>query len=163
MRGRLGPISSSTMVAALGALVVVLVPVVTACGGSSAGEVSVPSVVGRPIDKAVNSVSEAGFTVSVSRTTSRLEAGRVLSQSPAADSKAPTDTEVLLVVSSGQHLQRVPDVTGTAVNEAATEIQTAGFVANLVKEADAAPVGTVAKTDPPANSPAPAGSVVEVF
>src|SRR3954470_5671842 len=113
MRGGQRAGSSSGTVAALGALVVVLGLVVTACGGSSASEVAVPSVVGRPIDKAVNSVSEAGFTVTVSRTTSRLEAGRVLSQSPAADSKAPTDTEVLLVVSSGQHLERVPDVTGT--------------------------------------------------
>src|SRR4051794_9337158 len=153
MRGRLGPISSSTMVAALGALVVVLVPVVTACGDSSAGEVIVPSVVGRPIDKAVNSLSEAGFTVTVSRTTSRLEAGRVVSQLPAADSKVPEDTEVLLDVSSGQYLERVPDVMGQAADEAATAIQTAGFGVSLVKLADSAPVGTVVRTDPPANSP----------
>src|SRR3954447_4481705 len=131
MRGRLGPISSSTMVAALGALVVVLGLVVTACGGSSAGEVTVPSVVGRPIDKAVNSLSQAGFTVTVSRTTSRLEAGRVVSQLPAADSKVAKDTEVLLDVSSGQYLERVPDVTGKAVNDASTAIQTAGFDVSL--------------------------------
>jgi serine/threonine-protein kinase len=149
--------------AVVGGLIVVLLLPLAACGGSTTSTVAVPSVVGRQIDKAVNSVSQAGFTVTVSRTTSRLGAGRVVSQSPAADSKVPKDTEVRLVVSSGQYLERVPDVTGKTAADASTAIQSAGFDVSLVNGADSAPVGTAVKTDPPANSPAPVGSVVEIL
>jgi hypothetical protein len=68
------------------AAILVVVGTVAGCGDDEG--TNVPSVVGEPVDAAVNTLSEAGFPVSVSRTPSRETPGSVVSQSPEGDTDA---------------------------------------------------------------------------
>jgi eukaryotic-like serine/threonine-protein kinase len=143
------------------AAILVVVGTVAGCGDDEG--TNVPSVVGEPVDAAVNTLSEAGFPVSVSRTPSRETPGSVVSQSPEGDTDAAEDTTVNLVVSIGEYSVNVPDVKGATVNEATATVQSAGFVASLVGKASSAPQGTVFETQPAANTSASVGSTVQLF
>jgi serine/threonine-protein kinase len=140
---------------------VALALVVAACGGSSA-EGSVPSVTGKPVDRAVNELSEAGFLVSISRKPSRTKPGLVVSQAPAADESSARDTTVALEVSVGEYLDKVPPVNGQSVDTATETIQSAGFAVSVVGVSDNAAAGTAIGTEPAADTQAPVGSVVEL-
>jgi beta-lactam-binding protein with PASTA domain len=143
------------------ALLAALALAVAGCGGES--ETSVPSVVGKPVDSAVNDLSEAGLPVSISRTSSSEKPGQVVSQTPAADESVPNDTTVVLEVSVGEYVQKVPSVTGQGVDEATATLQSAGFAVGLVGTSNAATPGTVVETEPAADTQAPVGSVVELI
>jgi beta-lactam-binding protein with PASTA domain len=143
------------------ALLAAMAIATAACGGSD--ETSVPSVVGEPVDEAVNTLSEAGFPVSISRTSSTEKPGQVVSQTPAADEDVESDTTVVLEVSVGEYVQKVPSVEGQGVDEATATIQSAGFAVGLVGTANAAASGTVVDTDPAAGTQASVGSVVELI
>jgi len=80
-----------------------------------------------------------------------VPAGTVLEVTPAPGSQVPAGTEVGLVVASGQ--VQVPDVRGRSAQEAAAELQKAGFSVGLQPRDDAGapdrvldqvPVGTLA-------------------
>jgi eukaryotic-like serine/threonine-protein kinase len=146
---------------ALLAAILVIVGTLAGCGDDEG--TNVPSVVGEPVDSAVNTLSEAGFPVTVSRTPSRDTPGDVVSQSPEGDTDAAEGTTVSLVVSIGEYSVNVPDVTGNTVNEATATVQSSGFVASLVGKASSAEPGTVFETQPAANTSAPVGSTVQLF
>jgi eukaryotic-like serine/threonine-protein kinase len=146
------------------ALAAGLALVMVGCGGSSStpANASVPAVAGKPADEAVNTLSGAGFLSSVSRAPSTATPGNVISQSPAADASAPEGSTVLLVVSTGEYLAKVPPVTGQSVDAATATVQSAGFTVVLIGRANAAALGTVFETQPAANADAPVGSPVEL-
>lgn len=78
------------------------------------GEI-VPSVVGKTYEEASNDLLDRGFTVTkLEAYSDTYEAGIVAMQSPAAESKAPKDSEVTLTVSLGKEevKVRVPDLRG---------------------------------------------------
>jgi beta-lactam-binding protein with PASTA domain len=118
---------------------------------------------GLPIDRVVNTVSQEGFPVSVSRRPSRATPGDLISQSPAARQSASKNTTVELVVSTGELAERVPDVSGQRVYAATSSIQGAGFIVALIGQANAAVPGTVFQTEPPAGAVAALGSDVQVM
>jgi eukaryotic-like serine/threonine-protein kinase len=138
-----------------------LVWLVAACASSN--DATVPRVVGMPVDRAVNTVSQEGFPVSVSRLPSRETPGEVISQTPTANTSASEDTTVELVVSTGEFAGKVPDVTGQKVDAATSTVQGAGFVVLLIGQADAAAPGTVFQTQPAAGEVAAIGSDVQLM
>ncbi|MGH8939928.1 MAG: PASTA domain-containing protein, partial [Actinomycetes bacterium] len=94
--------------------------------------VAVPDVVGDEVDDARSEIGEAQLGVSVvERFDEKVEAGRVVSQSPRGGT-APKGSEVKLVVSKGPPLVVVPEVVGRPLAEATTMLEGAGFEVRTV-------------------------------
>ena len=68
---------------------------------SGPAKVKVPSVVGETLQQAKSDLRAAGFQVTSTNQTSSQPVGQVLSQSPAADTSAPSGSTVAIVVSRG--------------------------------------------------------------
>ena len=85
-----------------------------------------PNVVGMPVDQATSTLEDAGFSVTVGEAVDSGEAaGIVAAQSPSAG-KVGGGTEVTIFPSNGQGVA-VPDVAGKGLNQAVSELRSAGF------------------------------------
>ncbi|MFZ4517450.1 MAG: PASTA domain-containing protein [Microthrixaceae bacterium] len=119
-----------------------------------ANRVTMPDGVGRPEAEVRGPLEAAGVTVQVERRASeQAAAGLVLEQEPGAGVELTGRDRVRLVVSDGPLPRPVPDVAGLAVPGASFRLGEAGLdVSEVVSIDDAAPVGAVVRTDPPAGS-----------
>jgi serine/threonine-protein kinase len=89
--------------------------------------ISVPSVIGEPVDQATSELSAAGFTVSVRAVDSNEPSNTVIDQSPSGGSTAGRGSAVSLTVSKGPKTAAVPDVTSTDLGSAQQTLQSSGF------------------------------------
>ncbi len=92
-------------------------------------EVSVPDIVNKNFEEMVNMYLEQGFEIKQDKLeySDTVEAGNIISQSPDALTKT-TDKKITVVVSKGQRLVKVSDVTGKDVKVARYELEdTLGF------------------------------------
>jgi eukaryotic-like serine/threonine-protein kinase len=124
--------------------------------------VTVPDVRDEDADDAAQDLADEGLQVQASEQASEdVEAGRVISQSPAPGTGVDRNSTVKIVVSSGPPLVEVPDVSGERYKRARQQLLDAGF--------DVQPLGlvhddgTVRRTDPGGGSKAPKGSRVLVW
>jgi serine/threonine protein kinase/beta-lactam-binding protein with PASTA domain len=77
----------------------------------------------------------------------------VIATVPAAGQITPVTNDITIQVSTGPETQRVPDVSGQTVDQATTNLKTAGFQIILNGPVDSTlPIGQVASTDPPAGT-----------
>ncbi len=119
-----------------------------------ANRVTMPDAVGRPEAEVRGPLEDAGVTVQVERRPSEaVAAGLVLEQEPGPGVELTGRDRVRLVVSEGPSPRPVPDVAGLAVPGASFRVGEAGLaVTEVVSVDDAAPVGAVVRSDPPAGS-----------
>lgn len=114
--------------------------------GSNEELIEVPNVVGATESDAVKSIEAKGFKVTRDFATSNdVEAGRVISQSP-ADGEAPENSYIVIVISEGKGKALVPgDLVGKDINTVTAKLESLGFVVNrLEAKSDAYPTaGTV--------------------
>lgn len=89
--------------------------------------VSVPSVVGLPIDQASSTLQGLKFRVTTTFVESTEPANTVIDQSPEANASAGKGSVVSLTVSKGPSTSTVPDVTSLDVNTAIETLQNSGF------------------------------------
>lgn len=91
--------------------------------------VAVPSVTGKTVDEATAAIEQAGFSVGTieEKFNTNVEAGNVVSQDPAANSKADKGTKINLIVSKGTQEIEVPDLEGKTVDEAKKELTANGL------------------------------------
>jgi eukaryotic-like serine/threonine-protein kinase len=76
-------------------------------------QATVPNVVGKSEDDAVNAIEAANFTVSVRhRESADADAGTVLAQDPAGGGQAPNGSRITITVAQKPAPVAVPDVTG---------------------------------------------------
>ncbi len=95
------------------------------------GEIAVPGVTGKSKNDAINTLSNAGFSVDVAEDSSdSVDEGYVISQSVTGTAKK--GTTITITVSTGSNKTSVPDVTGLSASSAANKIAAAGFRYNLV-------------------------------
>ena len=95
------------------------------------GEIAVPGVTGKSKNDAINTLSNAGFSVDVAEDSSdSVDEGYVISQSVTGTAKK--GTTITITVSTGSDKTSVPDVTGLSASSAANKIAAAGFRYNLV-------------------------------
>ncbi|MHC4624411.1 MAG: PASTA domain-containing protein, partial [Planctomycetota bacterium] len=125
----------------------------------------VPDVVGMPEDDAITAITDAGLIVgSIGYECSdTVPAGDVISQNPPPGTEVDPGSSVNLVVSSGQ--PEVPDVVGMTEEEAAAAIDGTDYlsVGEISYEcSDVVDAGLVISTDPPAGTPAPCDSAVNM-
>ncbi|MCD8365741.1 MAG: Stk1 family PASTA domain-containing Ser/Thr kinase [Clostridiales bacterium] len=97
--------------------------------------VTVPNVVGNTSDAAVTTLEDKGLKVSREfQYDSSVEAGKVISQSPAAGSTATEGDTVTIYVSQGSETTKVPNVVGKTESDAKTALGDAGLNVGTVTQ-----------------------------
>jgi serine/threonine-protein kinase len=114
---------------------------------------TVPTVTGRPVDQAISALQQAGLGIGPQRQQGdpTVPAGSVIGTDPAAGTQVAANTPVTLIVSSGPQPVDLPDVTGESVDQATSDLQSAGFQVKVDPNqvfSDQDP-GTVAAMSPP--------------
>ncbi|WP_031137026.1 Stk1 family PASTA domain-containing Ser/Thr kinase [Streptomyces sp. NRRL WC-3719] len=130
---------------------------------SRGAPIEVPTAVGRPLEEARETLTDAGFAVRVAeeRVHAPHPAGSVAAQSLPAGARAAQGDTVTLTLSKGPRMVAVPDVTGKSTDEATRELEAAGFE---VKAEKTFPYlgDTVGGQSVPGGETAPEGSTVTI-
>ena len=125
-------------------------------------EVTIPSVVGQTGEDAVAELTRAGLVAQVVEVNSDRDEGTVTAQSPSAGTVVVEGTQVRINVSKGPRPVNVPNVVGLPYDQAASELQRAGFgVARIDVDSDQA-AGIVTDQEPNGGSEGSRGSTVTV-
>jgi len=123
-------------------------------------EVQIPSVVGQTQTDAVAELTRAGLDVQVVEVNSDRDQGTVTAQSPQAGLTVVEGTRVRINVSKGPKPVTVPSVVGLPYDQAASELQSAGFnVSRIDQDSDQA-AGIVTEQTPSGGSEGSKGSTV---
>ncbi len=129
-------------------------------------DVTVPRVVGAPVQAAQSTLVDAGLTVRIATGEYDLEApiGRVLSQRPAPGTEIAEGAQVVLVPSLGPPPVKVPDLVGGTVADARRALERVGLELGKPTERydDVVAEGHVVQQSVPAKDKIPQGSTVEV-
>jgi serine/threonine-protein kinase len=138
-------------------------PKVTLTYSKGPGEGKVPTTAGQPLAKATAELEDADFEVQVDRVNSTSVAdGLVIHSDPPAGTSLTRGSTVVLTVSSGPRLAKVPVLVGYPVATAEQQIRAAGLEPNVNEEPDAAPAGQVIRQTPSAGSRVDPGSAVTI-
>ena len=110
--------------------------------------IEVPAVIGLDVDRAENTLQNAGFdSVETEEIDSLAPADQVVDVSPGEEQSVDPSTTVTLQVSDGD--AEVPDVTGQQQAAATQALRTAGFTNVTSEQVESQqPQGTVVATDP---------------
>jgi len=132
--------------------------------GSSSKQVTVPSVVNMTAIDATNALTSAGFKVSsTNQPNDTIAEGIVFEQDPKGNIKAAEGSTVQITVSGGVGKTEVPNVVGRTQAAASSLLTNAGFVPEVIQEAnDFVPSGQVISQDPAAATQQNKGSVVTI-
>jgi beta-lactam-binding protein with PASTA domain len=123
-------------------------------------EVQIPSVVGQTQTDAVAELTRAGLDVQVVEVNSDRDQGTVTAQSPAAGLTVVEGTRVRINVSKGPKPVTVPSVVGLPYDQAASELQSAGFSVSRIDQDSDQAAGIVTDQTPSGGSNGSKGSTV---
>ena len=127
------------------------------------GEAKVPSVTGQPQAKATAALEDAGFEATVTRVNSeKVEEGLVIHSDPAGGSTATEGSTVVLTVSSGPQLVKVPILVEAQHSSAVQQIRSLGLVPSVTEEESSAAAGQVIRQAPNAGKEVEKGSTVSI-
>ena len=131
-------------------------------GNSSSDHTEVPSLSGLSLAEAKSQAENAGLKAERGNSAfCKEKKNHVCKTDPASGEKVDRDTVITLVMSKGPAPQEVPDVNGSAFDDAKQQLNDAGFKVRKKAEetADAEP-DTVLGQDPEAGQKAQKGSVI---
>ncbi|HST96040.1 MAG TPA: Stk1 family PASTA domain-containing Ser/Thr kinase [Geodermatophilus sp.] len=122
--------------------------------------IEVPAVIGLDVDRAQNTLQNAGFdSVETEEIDSLAPADQVVDVSPGEGQSVDPSTTVTLQVSDGD--AEVPDVTGQQQAAATQALRTAGFTNVTSEQVESQqPQGTVVATDPSGGEQASADDLI---
>jgi serine/threonine-protein kinase len=123
-------------------------------------EVTIPSVVGQTVEDAVAELTRAGLNAQVVEVNSDRDQGTVTAQSPGAGTVVVEGTQVRINVSKGPKPVTVPSVVGLPYDQAAAELQQAGFGVSRVDVDSDQAAGIVTDQEPNGGSEGSKGSTV---
>ncbi|HZU39863.1 MAG TPA: Stk1 family PASTA domain-containing Ser/Thr kinase [Solirubrobacteraceae bacterium] len=128
-------------------------------------KVTVPGVVGQPLNTASTILQNAGFAVSSITVGSDRKAGTVIRQAPQGGIKADEGSTVTVTVSSGPGSVTVPPVESLPLKQAEQMIRGAHLNPSpIIKQnSSSVPSGQVISTQPSAGQSLPPGTSVEVI
>jgi serine/threonine-protein kinase len=137
-------------------------------GSGAATQATIPTaLIGQPVAVVKTRLEGLGFTnvTTTSQESVDKAENTVLAIKPVEGSTLPTSTAIVLTVAIKPGAVSVPDVTGKTQDAAVTTLQAANFRTTVQDFTDPTShrAGTVEKTDPAANSSAPAGSTITVY
>jgi serine/threonine-protein kinase len=133
-------------------------------GGGSSGH-AVPQVNGLTLAQAEHQITAAGLKYKVQmQPSSTVAKNIVISTSPPNGNVVPAGSQVVLVVSSGPKMAKVPDVRHDSVSQAQSTLKAAGFVPSVQTDnSSTGKPGTVVRQDPAAGTKVKYGSTVTIF
>jgi serine/threonine-protein kinase len=139
-------------------------PKVALTVSSGPGTAKVPGgLSGLSQEEAAERVEEAGFVAQVEKVNSdQLEAGLTIRSDPPGGTTATRGTTVVLTVSKGQRLTKVPVLVGTQRSVAVQQIRGRGLSPSVEEEESAKSAGEVIRQAPSAGSELPPGSSVSI-
>ena len=138
-------------------------PEVTLTVSSGPGSAQVPSTAGQPEEEATRQVEAAGFEVSVERVNSgSVESGLVINSEPGGGSTVTKGSSVVLFVSRGPKLVKVPVLVGAQREVAVQRLRSRGLEAGISEEESPEPKGRVIQQSPDAGSRVEPGSAVAI-
>ena len=138
-------------------------PKVTLTVSSGPGSAKVPSTAGLTSTAAEEKIEEAGFKAKLESVHSKdVEEGLVLKSEPSGGETATKGSTVVLKVSSGPKLAKVPVVVGSQRSLAVQQIRGRGFVPSVEEVESKQPEGQVIRQAPSAGSQLPPGSTVSI-
>jgi serine/threonine-protein kinase len=123
-------------------------------------EVTVPNVIGQSLANAVEALTSIGLDSQVVEVNSDAPVGTVTSQQPAGGTVVVEGTPVRIHVSKGPKPVTVTSVIGLRYEQAATQLQAAGFAVSRVDVESEQAAGIVVDQDPNGGSTASKGSTV---
>ena len=129
-------------------------------------QVTVPDVTNQPQAQATTNLQNAGFKVTVGppQNSATVQAGNVISTSPAAGSQATKGSNVQLTVSAGAKQVTIPSLAGQDGVTAANKLGQLGVNVQTQNEpSNKFPAGQVTRTNPPAGTKVPIGSTVTLY
>ncbi|WP_042369069.1 Stk1 family PASTA domain-containing Ser/Thr kinase [Streptacidiphilus neutrinimicus] len=118
---------------------------------------TVPTVTGKSVNDAISALQQAGLGIGAQRQQGdpTVPAGSVIGTDPAAGAQVAANTPVALIVSSGPQPVDLPDVTGESVDQATSDLQSAGFQVKVDPNqvfSDQDPGAVAAMSPPPGTS-----------
>jgi serine/threonine-protein kinase len=139
-------------------------PTVSLTVSAGPGSAEVPGgLAGLSQAEAEEEVEEAGFVAQVRKVNSEeVEAGLVVRSEPPGGTTATRGSTVVLTVSKGQKLAKVPVLVGTQRSVAVQQIRGRGFTPSVEEEESERPAGEVIRQAPSAGSELPRGSTVSI-
>ncbi len=138
-------------------------PAVTLTVSAGPGSAKVPPTAGLTRAAAEAELKKAGFGIQVADAHSTsVPAGVVVHSTPSAGTAATRGSDVVLTVSMGPKLAKVPVLVGTQRSVAVQQIRSRGLVAAVSEETSSAPVGQVVRQSPSAGSEVEPGSTVSI-
>jgi serine/threonine-protein kinase len=136
--------------------------IVTIVVSTGKPKVTVPPLVGKTRDEAVQELTALGLDVTVAEVNSSRPGGTVTAQDPAAGTVLVGGSTVRINVSKGPKQVAVPNVVGLQIDIATAQLNTAGFpVLPTTVESDR-PEGEVVAQDPPGNSTTTQGATISL-
>jgi len=127
------------------------------------GTATVPGTAGESQEDAAAALEEAGFEPLVRTVNSEdVETGLVINSSPSGGSTATRGSTVVLTVSKGPKLAKVPVLVGSQRSVAVQRIRSRGLSPSVEEEESAAPAGEVIRQSPSAGSELPSDSSVTI-
>jgi serine/threonine-protein kinase len=136
-----------------------------AFGGDDTPQVTVPDVVGTPVQTAEVELTRAGLQVEVTTESSdSVPKDEVISQDPSAGTEVDEESTVTLAVSAGPEAVEVPDVRGLSLDEARGILEDVGLSVGKITKSDEPDVeqDEVISSDPASGTQAEAGSKVNL-
>jgi serine/threonine-protein kinase len=138
-------------------------PDVTLTVSSGPGSAKVPSTAGKAEEEARRRLEAAGFAVAVERLNSKsVEPGQVIQSEPGGGSTATKGSTVVLFVSRGPKLTKVPVLVGAQREVAVQRLQARGLEASVSEEESSSPQGQVIRQSPNAGSEVEPGATVAI-
>ena len=138
-------------------------PAVSLTVSAGPGTATVPGTAGESQGDAVAALEAAGFEPLVRTVYSEeVDAGQVIHSDPAGGSTATRGSTVVLNVSRGPKLAKVPVLVGTQRSVAVQQIRARGLSPTVEEEESSAPAGEVIRQAPSAGSELPRGAAVTV-
>jgi serine/threonine-protein kinase len=122
---------------------------------------TVPDLAGKSKEEAEQALKDADLVPKVTEVFhSKVEKGKVIGTEPGGGAEVPRGSEVLVKVSKGPDLVKVPQVKDKTFSEAKRILEEAGL---NVEEVDGDPDNRVLTTDPPADEQVERGTGVRVI
>jgi serine/threonine protein kinase len=138
-------------------------PAVTLTVSAGPGSAKVPPTAGFTRATAEAKLEKAGFGIQVEDAHSTsVSAGVVVHSTPSAGTAATRGSDVLLTISTGPKLAKVPVLVGAQRTVAVQQIRSRGLVASVSEETSSSPVGQVVRQSPSAGSEVEPGSTVSI-
>jgi eukaryotic-like serine/threonine-protein kinase len=138
-------------------------PKVTLTVSAGPGTTKVPATAGLDRTAAIAKLKEAGFGAQVETAHSdTVGAGLVIHSSPSAGTTTTRGSDVLLTVSSGPKLVKVPVLVGTQRAVAVQQVRGRGLVPSVTEAQSSSPAGEVIRQSPSAGTEVDPGSTVSI-